>query len=109
MDSKSIAKIQIALGIVIFILAIISFPIIFKNVYVVSLTDGVYSITSEWDEVANNLNTTSTDVGAHVVSNIVIFANVVKLNLYLFGVSLVILIVLSLIFILQGLYNYNKK
>jgi hypothetical protein len=106
---EKIGKVQFYLGILIFVITIISSIFIVKNVYIGSLIMGVESTTTTWSEVSQEINVTQIGMQGHLVSNIMLQGQIIKTTMYLYGICALLLIVLSVILVLQGLANQSKK
>jgi len=100
---RTIGKVQVVIGIILFVTVLISSFFIIKNVYLGSLILDVEGITGTWGQVEREINGTTIGVVGHVISNVLLQSQIVKTTATLFGASALILLVLSIIIFLQGL------
>jgi len=106
---KKIGKIQIALGLILFCIVVVSSIFIIKEVYIGGLIVGVTGIAKGWADVANQINGTTIGLTGHVVSDVIHQSQIIKANGYVFLMCAFTLVVLSMILFLQGLANIAKK
>ncbi|GEM_PF-2051625 len=114
LTKKQIGKIQLTLGIFLFIATIISSVLIIKYIYLGSLVRSVSGVTGTLIEASKELNATSTGIikgliTPEVVSFMTIISLVVITTMFIFGICALILLTLSIILILQGLSNLAIK
>ena len=112
LTKKQIGKIQLTLGIVLFLATIIGSIFIVKDVYIDGLVTGVTGVTSTWGDVSKELNNTGAEnslIMGLIVENITLQGQITRMTTFLFAAIAFISIVLSIILILQGLTNLAKK
>ncbi|HLC90475.1 MAG TPA: hypothetical protein VJI15_01790 [Candidatus Nanoarchaeia archaeon] len=109
LKKRSIAKIQLWAGLILFFLTIASSIFIVKEFYIGKLVQGVTSTTSTWGEIAQQINGTEIGLMGLVVSNVILQGEIMGATGYIFIACSIILVILSLMLILQGLYNLSKK
>ncbi|MBT3405970.1 hypothetical protein HN419_02265 [Candidatus Woesearchaeota archaeon] len=105
---ERIGKIQFYFGILLLVATIIGSIFIIKYVYIGAVITGA-GITGVWGEVSQGTNGTLIGISGHLVSNLMLQAQVIKTTMFLYGTCALVLIVLSIILILQGLVNQLKK
>ena len=109
MNLKTIAKIQLRIGILLLIVAVIGGVWVIQNIYIEgTLLRGDAGITSQWTKVSQETDGTSIGIAGHVVSDIILLASIVKTTMYLFGACAFIVAVLGVMLILEGLANLKK-
>ncbi|MFH1275763.1 MAG: hypothetical protein ABIH82_01495 [Candidatus Woesearchaeota archaeon] len=106
---RTIAKIQFIFGIVLLLATIVSSIFIVKDFYLGRFANGVEGVTEEWGHVNQQINGTTIGFSGLIVNNVILQGEIVAFTGMNFMASGVILIVLSIISILQGLYNLSKK
>jgi len=112
MDIQKIGKIQITIGIILLLVAVIGSVFIVKETYLQTLVDGTVGMVNTWGDVSEGLrelNETSMITVGHVTSDLIIEESVVKTTGAVFIACTLILIALSAILILQGLANLNRR
>lgn len=109
LKKRTIAKIQLIFGIILLSIAIFLSVFIVKEFYLDRLVRGISGVTSEWSEVQQQINGTEIGIDGLITSNVVLQAQVMGGTGIVFMTCGLVLVVLSLMFILQGLYNLSKK
>ena len=109
MKKKTIGKIQLILGIILLLSAIIGSIFVTKYFYT-NLEDGVQGIAESWSKDFTRLNITSDDHPmSQLVGNIFVQSRLFRYGTIIFFTNVAIIVILSLILMLQGLYNLSKK
>jgi len=113
MKIKTIGKIQIIIGIILLVATIIWSIGIIQYDYLTIQKNNVNTITETWKDVANMTNGTDWSIMGHVIDAVTTQSTITHATIYLFGLCSAILLILAIMFILQGLVNLsintNKK
>jgi len=109
MTRKKIGKIQFWVGILLFLVMMISSVFIIKNVYIGSLVAGVEQTVATWSEVIEENEETVEGLNGQIVANVVLQGQIIKTTMFLYGLGVLIVVVLSVMLVLQGLANQSKK
>ena len=110
-DKIKIGKIQVCLGIILFIITIIGSIVIINN-FIELFVEANSNEAITWGEISDKLSNESAEgalIKGLVVSEIVTKALILKTAEFIFGMSAFILLVLSTMLILQGLANQSKR
>jgi hypothetical protein len=108
---QKIGKVQFYLGILLFVITIISSVVLFK-VTLTAFVNGVTNETGTWEEIDNNLVEGSPEsevIYGVMVSGLLTQGLVVRTFGYVFGACTLILLIMSIMLMLQGLANQAKK
>ena len=112
MKVKTIGKIQLVIGITLFIVVMISSLWFLQNIYRGDLENTLTTLTTTWHQLGQTLNATTIteNLGKeHLIGYVSLEMDLFKTSFYLFVASIANFLFLSIILILEGLANISNK
>ena len=118
-NRRIIGKIQLIIGIILFLVTIVSSIFIVKSFYIETLVEGIESSTRTWGEVntgqmtkeelKSGMEIETNEITGHVVDSVIIQGEIIKTTGVVFLTLSFVLVILALMFVLQGLANLGEK
>lgn len=112
MKIKTVGKIQLIIGVTLFIITLISSLWFLQNIYRGDLVTSLTRLTNTWRELGETVNATTIieNLGEeHLIAYVGLETDIFKIASYLFIVGIANFLLLSVILILEGLVNISRK
>lgn len=109
MKKETAGKIQIVIGCVLLLIAIIGSIFIVKYYFWDRLESSGVSLMTEYGKTCDRINCSETDASVNIVSSLMLESTIISTVGVTFIFSALTLMAVSVVLITQGLININKR